>query len=172
MTKYWQLRKNEKSFFSSNITSSFWMAVTKAFTCVWEKILARDGAQRENHWFQFTDAELNRERISELLQTSNIKGHLTLLQCHCLQTWCRFSPLSFLQQNVLLELVHQLGRGSQLAVPGPLPSDSIKNCFHDYSAYAKEEQALGRMFIWLGSFIWLRYLLIACIEELSFLVAD
>lgn len=72
----------------------------------------------------------------------------------------------------LLELVHELGRGSQLAVPGPLPSGSIKNCFHDYSAYASGEQAFGRMFILHGSFIWLDYLLITCIEELPALVAN
>lgn len=74
--------------------------------------------------------------------------------------------------NMLLELVHQLGRGSQLAVPGPLPSGSIKNCFHDYSAYASREQAFGRMFILHRSFIWLGYLLITCIEELPSLVAN
>lgn len=74
--------------------------------------------------------------------------------------------------NRLLELVHQLGRGSQLAVPGPLPSGSIKNCFHDYSAYASREQAFGRMFILHRSFIWLDYLLITCIEELPALVAN
>lgn len=74
--------------------------------------------------------------------------------------------------NMLLEPVHQLGRGSQLAVPGPLPSGSIKNCFHDYSTYASREQAFGRMFILHRSFIWLGYLLITCIEELPSLVAN
>lgn len=46
-------------------------------------------------------------------------------------------PASQHCSNSLLERVHQLGRGAQLAVPGPLPSGSIKNCFHDYSAYAR-----------------------------------
>lgn len=82
-------------------------------------------------------------------------------------------PLSLQHcSNMLLEQIHQLGRGSQLAVPEPLPSGSIKNCFHDYSAYASGEQAFGRMFILHRSFIWLGYLLITCIEEFSSLVAN
>lgn len=141
--------------------------------------LEKDGAQRESHWFQFIDAELSTEGISDLLQTMQVTcqrrpGPAPVpLLADLMQLSTSSPPATLLHcSNTLLELVHQLGRGSQLAVPGPLPSGSIKNCFHDYSAYASREQAFGRMFILHRSFIWVGYLLITCIEELPSLVAN